>query len=419
MHVAQAQSPATLDIIVVSGEEAHARVDKECLRRLGLPEPQLFSNGAEAAERLARKPADVVLLDDKLEDMDGLEFMRLVRMHPELRRRLPVVMASPGNTRGQVLEALEAGCAGYLIRPYSVQSLAGHLERAMKGTMRAFSASASALAFARGEEEPDEAEFQREVARRRGELDAARAELRALERGRVFLEAAQYAKAIAEFSRAAEQAAASGGSGDAYVGLAEAWRGQGHPNRYIHYMHMAVRAFTRSGEPNRAVRAALRLRERAPHAGDPCVNIARDYVKGGDFSQAAACFEIAALCNKRSARGAGENPRLFEEMKRVCHFAERPNRAAAMLAKELGRNGRFGRPRAVFRRIMGVTLAPAGPVLPGIEGVHAPRAPRDRKAALGDVWAVVKYTVKAYVGHDGHDEKGSRGALLDPLEEGA
>jgi DNA-binding NtrC family response regulator len=64
--------------------------------------------------------------------MSGLEFLRLVRTHPRLLT-LPVVQVSSDNSRRGVLDAVGAGCSGYLIRPYSLQAFAKQVTGAFAG----------------------------------------------------------------------------------------------------------------------------------------------------------------------------------------------------------------------------------------------------------------------------------------------
>ncbi|MER3416316.1 MAG: chemotaxis response regulator protein-glutamate methylesterase [Gemmataceae bacterium] len=80
------------------------------------------SNGRLALARLQQVPADIVILDVEMPDMDGLETLR------ELRKeypRLPVLMFSTLTRRGALvtLDALALGASDYVPKPDKAHSL--------------------------------------------------------------------------------------------------------------------------------------------------------------------------------------------------------------------------------------------------------------------------------------------------------
>lgn len=71
------------------------------------------ADGAHAAEVIRREAPDVVLLDIRMPDVDGLTVLRQVRALPEA----PVVaMLTTFDTDEYILTALRSGAAGFLLK---------------------------------------------------------------------------------------------------------------------------------------------------------------------------------------------------------------------------------------------------------------------------------------------------------------
>jgi signal transduction histidine kinase/serine phosphatase RsbU (regulator of sigma subunit) len=80
------------------------------------------ADGAEALERLAEKPADLVLTDVMMPRLDGLGLLAELRRNARTRR-LPVIMLSARADGEASVEALDAGADDYLIKPFSAAEL--------------------------------------------------------------------------------------------------------------------------------------------------------------------------------------------------------------------------------------------------------------------------------------------------------
>jgi CheY-like chemotaxis protein len=106
--------------------------DSPLLRKMfGLAFPQQFNelqqaeNGREAMALLAdtRAPFDAVLLDLRMPDMNGVEFIRVIRGLP-LHGRTPIVLttAEPDDS-GLMLEAVALGVGAVVKKPWTPQKL--------------------------------------------------------------------------------------------------------------------------------------------------------------------------------------------------------------------------------------------------------------------------------------------------------
>lgn len=73
-------------------------------------------NGREALERLRERPADLVLLDIEMPEMDGYQVLEALAADPRLRD-VPVVMMSSVEEVDSVVRCIEMGAEDYLFKP--------------------------------------------------------------------------------------------------------------------------------------------------------------------------------------------------------------------------------------------------------------------------------------------------------------
>lgn len=88
-----------------------------------------FAEDGSTAVRLATGlPIDLVLLDIRLPDLDGIEVLRAVRRH---KPRLPVIIVTAYRDHDTAAAALNLGATGYLIKPVDVDDLWGAIRAAL------------------------------------------------------------------------------------------------------------------------------------------------------------------------------------------------------------------------------------------------------------------------------------------------
>lgn len=109
------------------------------------------SSGPEALSVLGGESIDVVLLDARMPEHDGIWTLHKIR---EAKPELPVLMLSTYDTEEYVDQSLAAGAAGYLLKEASSQQLAEAIETALsgKGVYLHPAVAQRVLARGRGEE---------------------------------------------------------------------------------------------------------------------------------------------------------------------------------------------------------------------------------------------------------------------------
>jgi two-component system response regulator RpfG len=77
---------------------------------------EAFANPVEALGWTTKKPADLVLVDYKMPEMDGIEFIRKFRTNPACAH-IPVIMVTSIEDINVRYDALEAGATDFLMKP--------------------------------------------------------------------------------------------------------------------------------------------------------------------------------------------------------------------------------------------------------------------------------------------------------------
>ncbi len=109
----------TYGILVVDDERTLRFTLKEGLSEDGY-RVETAADGAEAIEKLDREEYQVVLLDQKLPDVNGIDLLRTIRSK---RRGAQVIMMTAYGKFQQAVEATKAGCYEYLAKPFELDHM--------------------------------------------------------------------------------------------------------------------------------------------------------------------------------------------------------------------------------------------------------------------------------------------------------
>jgi two-component system, NtrC family, response regulator AtoC len=109
----------TVGILVVDDERTLRFTLKEGLSDEGY-RVETAADGAEALEKLEREEYQLVLLDQKLPDVSGIELLKTIRAR---KRGIQVVMMTAYGQIPQAVEATKAGCYEYLSKPFELDHL--------------------------------------------------------------------------------------------------------------------------------------------------------------------------------------------------------------------------------------------------------------------------------------------------------
>jgi two-component system, sensor histidine kinase len=90
-------------------------------------ELSFVENGREAVEAAKAERYDIILMDVRMPEMDGLEAIRRIRSDEEAagRGRTPIVVVSANTAAEDVRECVNAGADGHLAKPVARMDVVG------------------------------------------------------------------------------------------------------------------------------------------------------------------------------------------------------------------------------------------------------------------------------------------------------
>ncbi len=80
------------------------------------------ANGREGIDLAIEKKPDLILMDIQMPVMDGMEATQLIKANPATRH-IPIVALTGYAMDGDKKRMLEAGCDGYLSKPFRIKEL--------------------------------------------------------------------------------------------------------------------------------------------------------------------------------------------------------------------------------------------------------------------------------------------------------
>jgi DNA-binding response OmpR family regulator len=115
-------------LLLVDDEEGFAHVLANRLERRKISVTKAYS-GSEAIQALRGAEFDVAILDLKMEDMDGIEVLRMFRkMAPEMA----VIMLTGHGSEKAAEDGIKSGAFDYLMKPCALDELLAKIEEAVR-----------------------------------------------------------------------------------------------------------------------------------------------------------------------------------------------------------------------------------------------------------------------------------------------
>lgn len=117
-----------IKILIVDDFSTMRRIIKNLLRDLGYNNTSEADDGLTALPMLQTGNYDLLITDWNMPGMQGIDLLRAVRADPRLST-LPVMMVTAEQKREQIIEAAKAGVNGYIVKPFTAQTLKEKLEK--------------------------------------------------------------------------------------------------------------------------------------------------------------------------------------------------------------------------------------------------------------------------------------------------
>lgn len=328
-------------VLILSDKEAHAKWDFGSVKKLKPAYLDVLASGKEALSYLNRYKTDLVLLDSKLADMDGIAF--LLQLKEQLGGKnkaddTPVIMVTTENRRSKVLDALAAGCSGYILRPYSQQTFERHLlqskrmenfteieESQLQGAKELVSQGAFDDAIEAFEEildDKDEAE-------------------RYYDMGMGYLVESKYGKAIVAFKKALKLNRLFA---EAYKGLADAYAGKGKHEESVKALKRAAEIHAQFDRMEETKELFIEILKLESEAYNPFNSLGVRLRRENDYPGAIKAY-------KRALELTPDDENVYFNLAKAYIFMGNKEVAETSLRKALSLNGEFEEAGAMFKRL--------------------------------------------------------------------
>ena len=111
-----------MKILIVDDFSTMRRIIKNLLRDLGFTNTAEADDGTSALPMLQSGSFDFLVTDWNMPGMTGIDLLRSIRADEKLKT-LPVLMVTAEAKREQIIEAAQNGVNGYIIKPFTAQTL--------------------------------------------------------------------------------------------------------------------------------------------------------------------------------------------------------------------------------------------------------------------------------------------------------
>jgi two-component system chemotaxis response regulator CheY len=113
-----------LRVLLVDDNPHMRAIVATILQGVGIRQLREARDGAEGLQSLRDWPADLAIVDFRMDPLDGAEFTRMVRNAADSRNPyLPIIMMTGFADRARVFEARDAGVTEIIAKPVTARSI--------------------------------------------------------------------------------------------------------------------------------------------------------------------------------------------------------------------------------------------------------------------------------------------------------
>lgn len=332
---------------IFSSSAHNISLDRRCLIGLGAKKVSTYSSWEIAIREIDTDFLDFALVDEKLDDITGIECIARLKSH--VKKSVPMVIVTNDRRKDSVLDSISVGCGGYVLRPYSIQTLQRHLNAACHSAT------------------PDEIEMEMlEDARdlvSKGQFDDA---LECLEeiveeedqavkyynKGMGFLADEKYGKAIIAFNKAV---AINEMYAEAYKAMADAYKGKGKTDKVQECLTKAADLYAVQEQMDKAKKVFIEILQNEPDAMNPFNRLGVKLRKDGDYQGAIRAY----------TQGLGitpNDPNLYYNLARAYMFAEDYPNARIAVKRSIDLDPDMEHAVALLARIQGKDTVISTPI---------------------------------------------------------
>lgn len=117
-----------MKVLIVDDFATMRRIVKNLMKDLGFTNMTEADDGLTALPKLKNGNFDFLVTDWNMPGMQGIDLLKEVRKDPDLAS-LPVLMVTAESKREQIIEAAQAGVNGYIVKPFTAQTLKEKIDK--------------------------------------------------------------------------------------------------------------------------------------------------------------------------------------------------------------------------------------------------------------------------------------------------
>lgn len=115
-------------VLVIDDNQPIRMLIRSLLLDLGVGVVDMSDNGEHGWREYIKHKPDIIFVDWKMENSDGIEFTKRVRQDSDSPTpTIPIIMMTGFTNKERVFQARDVGVTEFLIKPFTVQGLSRHL----------------------------------------------------------------------------------------------------------------------------------------------------------------------------------------------------------------------------------------------------------------------------------------------------
>jgi tetratricopeptide (TPR) repeat protein len=332
------------DVAILSNVMVHAKRDTATIKTFGTENVKVFTSGVEAIDYLTDHPVDLILCDSTLDDMSGIKFAQIIRKNMS-GRPLPIIMVTLENRKDHVLDSIAAGCIGYILRPYSLDTFERYL-----------------ILTNQLDNYPEIEEMELQEAKEmveRGDFDEAIEAFEELisyqdeaqkyyDMGCQFMFQGKYGKAIVAFKKAVK---INDLFAEAYKGLADAYKGKGDMEAYKRFLKKAAEVHAQFDRLEDTKVLFIEILKHDAETPNPFNTLGVNLRKHGDYPGAIHAY-------KQALELTPNDENIYFNMAKAFYFMGKIEEASSNVIMSLKMNPEFREADKLYQRIHGKPWTP-------------------------------------------------------------
>jgi two-component system, chemotaxis family, chemotaxis protein CheY len=111
-----------MKVLLVDDSGTIRHVQRRALADLGITDVTEAADGFQALAEAEKAKPDLIFMDWHMPNQTGIQALRELKAHPALKH-IPVIMVSTDAAKANILEARQHGAAGFVIKPFHIDTL--------------------------------------------------------------------------------------------------------------------------------------------------------------------------------------------------------------------------------------------------------------------------------------------------------